>query len=325
MTYSVSDALVLKKIEDVLEMEGLVIDHPVTEENYDCFVAEYHLPNQEMSCCCIDAKGRCNQKHGHGFVVKVKDGYLSVIGHDCAKNKFSEKSNVRNDIITWKNNKAKRQKFNELYRYLDKKEKITVFLDEVSNFINSFVEWKDRMVADLGSEFLDMMKSRAKISKSVVLVEAVFVKMIGTKEQRQKTTHKVGMIRGIEIFDDSRVTEILEIAKKIRVALNSAESMVIAEKPNEKRLNELVAYLANYTFLEKTISDFKKDFYSYRKNDPMIFCYVCSSFSSRLKAVKKVLDAEGLPSSRQYQKNRISLMDKDLKEAVGGAKSIRIL
>lgn len=325
MTYSVSDALVLKKIEDVLKMEGLVIDHPVTEDNYDGFVSEYHLPNQEMSCCCIDAKGRCNQKHGHGFVVKVKEGCLSVIGNNCAKNKFSEKSNIRKGIIAWKNNKKKRNKFNELYRYLDKKEKIIVFLDEVSSFINSFIDWTDRLVADFGSEFLDMMKSRAKISKSAVDVEAVFVKVVDDEEQRQRTRHTIGRIRGIDIFDENRVAQILDLAKKIRIALNSAELIVEAEKPNEKRLNELVACLANYMFLEKILSDFKKNFEAYCKNDPKVFCYVSSSVATRLRAVKKVLEAEGMPSSRQNQKNRLSQMDREFKEAVGGAKSIRIL
>lgn len=56
----------------------------VTERDLSHFVGGYNLPKELYQRCGLCHGGKpCNQEHGHGFVVAIKDGLETQIGKDC--------------------------------------------------------------------------------------------------------------------------------------------------------------------------------------------------------------------------------------------------
>ena len=59
------------------------------------------LQSREKVFCCVEkAKGQLyKHEHGKGWVAKKTDGTLTIMGNDCANDKFGADSKIFQDII----------------------------------------------------------------------------------------------------------------------------------------------------------------------------------------------------------------------------------
>jgi hypothetical protein len=84
--------------EEISNLEGFLTENPLTQENYQQIIGWYDLPEQR-SCCVQRATGTlCARMHNHGWVARLRDGSVTILGGDCAKEKFGADSTVFKDI-----------------------------------------------------------------------------------------------------------------------------------------------------------------------------------------------------------------------------------
>jgi hypothetical protein len=84
--------------EEIADLPVFLRDNPLTQENYKQIVGWYRL--LEKRCCCVQrASGAlCATPHNHGWVARLRDGSITILGGDCAKEKFGADSTVFRDI-----------------------------------------------------------------------------------------------------------------------------------------------------------------------------------------------------------------------------------
>jgi hypothetical protein len=88
-----------KSIAEIEATERYVKDQPMGLDNYSRLEGWYQLEKEELRCCARKPSGGlCQTPHKRGWVARVLEGHLTVIGHYCAKNKFDTDSTIMRDI-----------------------------------------------------------------------------------------------------------------------------------------------------------------------------------------------------------------------------------
>lgn len=76
----------IRSLTDLLSLYEISADITLTKEQYGHPLRPYRLMKPEASCQYQKKGTRCSTMHQHGFVVALKDGSMTVIGHCCALN-----------------------------------------------------------------------------------------------------------------------------------------------------------------------------------------------------------------------------------------------
>ncbi|WP_423159408.1 hypothetical protein [Stenotrophomonas geniculata] len=88
-----------KSRDEVTAVPGFKEEQPISLETYRGLVGWYALEKKEMHCCSLRSTGTlCNTPHQKGWVAKVAGGALTIIGGDCAKQKYDADSIIMRDI-----------------------------------------------------------------------------------------------------------------------------------------------------------------------------------------------------------------------------------
>lgn len=302
----------MSSLEDVFNLDGFFDDNPVTEENYSVFIAEYNLSDQEAKCCFYYPDGKkCNQSHRHGFVVRLHDGTLSILGNNCATEKFAAQSEIHSHLSRWSNEKARRKKLGTFAEYVAKSDEMLEKLNEISEYLKQFRALKASLRQKIGVDFFSKMEARAKNQDPNVFVEASFVKRNNDGKVMEviKTKNKIGIIKGLKIFDIIFCNSIVVSADILKKCLSSAVKLSLEEKVNTKKINELVSSFSDYSLLLNDFEELKALVLSFQENNPMIYCYVSDKYSARLAAAAFCLDESGVRSSKNDQAKFIRVKD----------------
>lgn len=88
-----------KSRDEVVTLPGFKHEQPISLETYRGLVGWYSLEKKEMRCCSLRNSGAlCRTPHQTGWVARVADGALTIIGGDCAKQKYEADSIIMRDI-----------------------------------------------------------------------------------------------------------------------------------------------------------------------------------------------------------------------------------
>lgn len=88
-----------KSRDEVVTLPGFKDEQPISLETYRGLVGWYSLEKKEMRCCSLRSTGKlCRTPHQTGWVARVADGALTIIGGDCAKQKYDADSTIMRDI-----------------------------------------------------------------------------------------------------------------------------------------------------------------------------------------------------------------------------------
>lgn len=74
-------------------------EQPISAETYVGLVGWYAFEKEEMHCCSLKETGTlCRTPHKKGWIARVAEGGLTIIGGDCAKKKYDADSTIMRDI-----------------------------------------------------------------------------------------------------------------------------------------------------------------------------------------------------------------------------------
>lgn len=85
---------VFKSVDQIKAVGGFKPDNPVSIDQFSKFLGYYTL-KPALKCCVAEGRGLCGQTHNNGWVVALKNGTASIVGIDCAKNKFDSDDSFR--------------------------------------------------------------------------------------------------------------------------------------------------------------------------------------------------------------------------------------
>lgn len=101
-------------MDEITSLDEFKENNPVSKENYESILGDYHFDEKVKCCVQNENEGLCNTEHNWGFVAKLVDGTLSIIGNDCAKNKFGADAKFNLDRSRYINEKRRRDRYDQL-------------------------------------------------------------------------------------------------------------------------------------------------------------------------------------------------------------------
>lgn len=302
-------------------LEGFREENPVSESNYKELLGDYRLA-EKLRCCIQTKQGNlCHTKHNYGFVVRLKDDSASIIGNQCANDKFDAKSRVMQDRARFLN-AQNRQKA---------RERIAELLIDKELSVNAIQLAHDDLIAlegrlhELRARFGDpcwnqLTRMATGGGPGTVAVQGVR-KRIGKRDDGSTYTERsgfgisVGTIAGIGLLNTYRVRELKERLRSIKFAYGEAEKLTEDSKTTDiekhaSKLGDLPAAIQacnDFTALENTFmqSDWT----------PMLF--LVRTDSDRAKLGRVVLEQKGTPGGRDKAKQLIQALEQQLRTTHG--------
>lgn len=137
---------------DIEREPGFTPDAPIDVESYALLLGWYAFADEEMKCCVLKPSGTlCVQQHRRGWVARRKDQVVTVIGGDCAKDKFAAGSIALEDMRRAEREINRLEREARLQALLADRDARTAEIDEVYNQLRALMDRLDQLAQEIGS------------------------------------------------------------------------------------------------------------------------------------------------------------------------------
>ncbi|MFJ1472480.1 hypothetical protein [Massilia orientalis] len=180
-------------------------NNPLTQENYRQILGWYHFA--EKQCCCVQrASGTlCGTLHNHGWVAKLKDGTVTILGADCANDKFGADSTVFKDISLAMNARREKEREEKIRRLVEQSTHYEIQLRGAIARLRQARLQLDEFLNSIGHEFRRRIVNMAKTGNASVVIEGVKVRYEEKSGKRVPETsvikHTLGALEGLSAID----------------------------------------------------------------------------------------------------------------------------
>lgn len=275
-------------IAEIELLDGYATENPVTVSNYKRLLGPYHLSGEELACCIQRESGNlCRQAHLRGWVAALSDGSISVVGGDCAKEKFGVDSAISRDISVANNALSEIEIEARLRGLLDERDQK---LEEVTNTLTAVV-WLTRQVAELrslvGPAAFRALENLGRSGAGTVVVQgitpAVHDKDGELIREQTSIAVPVGTLAGIRVCSPSTLPTSADALRGLRKHYDAANLDALS---NRKLRRALTAALADQPRLIAAARQVIADGEAFLANDFMPVCFLVSDSASRERIAK---------------------------------------
>lgn len=262
----------ISEIDKVLARVKLESATPVTKDNFVSVIDEYKIHKGHLECLCAEGfKNVCKQKHKHGYIVKLKDNSLSLIGNRCAKLKFAEDSEIRKSIVLYKNQQKLKERLGKLYTYKQEAEKHIEHLEKLkeklkvlkSNTLNLYINIGDTVYNNLW---------RAPDNIKIIGTSSKHDKETNTKETI-KIEHTLGGLRGINILDDGIFDKPNRLIDRCIYGLKQLEKLSAYDETSSKNIKIFENNLEGFDDVETLVLEIESYWQEFISNDLVVFIF----------------------------------------------------
>lgn len=323
----------IKTFLSVAEIEqepGFIPNNPIDKENFWDISGDYAFPEEELRCCYRKENGNlCLEVHRHGYVAILKDQSKTVIGNNCAQEKFGVNSNFHQSRRRYENLKRQTAKLGRLAEFMAQRETIEAPLQGIRS---EAIALRDRLQAfnyELGPLNARQLTDMAKVNRSDVNIIAISVRDYvdeqgRPKQERTPISRKLGVLQGIELFRPDAINFILNGIQHVRLAFLRAESLGRStKKPRATEIDNLVATIANRARFAIAMDDLRRWDANFFANDFELLCYLTDDRVDRQRAAHMALRRRGKDGNKDQIKTFITQLDARYMQQFG-AKQLRI-
>lgn len=139
-----------RDMEEVERVPGYQPNHPVSNTNYQCILGYYRL-KEEVRCCRVNESGQvCREGHKFGYVVRLIDQSVTVVGNDCATTKFGAGAQIHSDANRMANEIERATRIERLGELLGNREQILRELTEAQARVDAMRTRAHAGIEELG-------------------------------------------------------------------------------------------------------------------------------------------------------------------------------
>ena len=144
-------------IADVEKEPGFSRGNAIHLASYRHLIGWYSFDKEELTCCVQKPSGLlCDRRHKSGWVASLKDDSVTIIGHNCAEDKFGADSTIFRDITRARNELDRLDDEARVRELLDQKESRVADLQQL---IASLLSLQQRL-GDRSRKFGDNVWNR---------------------------------------------------------------------------------------------------------------------------------------------------------------------
>lgn len=319
------DLVCFDNFEQIRELKGYRPDNPLTVENYSRILGWYQFPKRCACCVRRESGTLCRTLHNNGWVALLQDGSVTILGRNCANDKFGADSSVFKDISLAINSIKARQRADRLRNLLSKRDEFESRLTESSGKLLVARKRIDAFLAEIGPTFAKRILAMARAGHSAVMVDAVRVRHYEEDGQAKKESstfkHRLGNLDGVSVLNNHQYIQLSISISNIRQAFTAAAGMQSLTRRTQAalttRLEECEPVLQRAAVIEEQLERFFR-------NSHLLFCFITDERGERSKLARLAMRQVGVGGGRDQAKEWLLAQEQALIQQLG-VQTIRIL
>lgn len=306
--------------EEVYALESFSPENPLSKETFERFLGDYDFA-QPVECCVRNPNGKlCREPHKHGWVAQLKDGTSTLLGGNCATNKFGADSRIRTAMSAYRNEARRLEKLGRLAQLLQEKAEWTAQIENLLGRSNELYARIAAFLADLGDATQTRLRKMARVGSGQVLVDMVrfrpYIDEDGNpKRERTSTSTLIGVVRGLPVLVDETYRSVRTKLGNIRRAIGQAEAL--PESPKAATIEKLLAEIDSVGAVVMSLEDLARSEAVFWQNDWSLLWLLSHDRTEQNKAAKMHLQRMGHSHSRDAVKSWLGEQERRLKERYG--------
>ncbi|WP_285404888.1 hypothetical protein [Luteibacter sp. ME-Dv--P-043b] len=308
---------------EIEAMPGYRKDNPIDLSNYRKLIGYYGF-DAEVACCVRRESGTlCREGHRHGFVAELTDDSITIIGNNCAANRFAADSAISKDRRILENRKLQVRRFGRLVELLDTRGATESALSRVMEELRPLRQALDELHTALGGNVVCRLSDMARRSRPVITVTAITVRRYldergEPQTERRSVEQRIGVVAGVDLFHGDPIRAISENVHRLTAGFKEAATVVVSKKKTGSlTIDRLVALLGDSDRPARDLAQLRSTHAAFLGNDCRVLCYVTGERVDRYRLAQIALRQQALPDAREKAKALIAELDRGYKKAFG--------
>ncbi|MFZ6648469.1 hypothetical protein ACO0LO_22285 [Undibacterium sp. TJN25] len=303
-----------ESVEEIRDFKGYHEGNPLTTQSYRRLVGYYNLP-AKMHCCVEKSNGNlCKHEHGKGWVVEKQDGTCTLMGKDCANDKFGADPKLIKDILNYTNAIKRQAKLSKILAHLEKRSERMSALAELRSALEGLYARVHELLAEIGTQttkrLQDMYRSRSAEVTVIAVKYREHVEDGRMKKERSAFTHRLGLLNGLAIVSRESYTPIYIAVSNILAAFDAAEKL--SDQPKKGEVDALVGRLDDFEktmYQGNTLLAYEAQFMG---NNMELLCFLVDDRAERYKCARFAMHQSGVQGGKDNAKIWLSDREADL-------------
>lgn len=310
--------------EEIVGLPGYLPENPLTQENYKQILGWYRL-TEKRSCCVQRASGTlCATPHNHGWVARLQDGSITILGGNCAKEKFGADSTVFRDIGLAQNIKKAQEREKRVALLIAKGAYYEAQLQSWIIQLKTSHRGVDDFLCSTGEEFRSRIERMAKTGRADVVVEGEVVRHYEergrSKQEIRVIKHRLGSLDGLSAVSKPQFVTLIAEMERIKSAffeLREGAQMSRKQKAEMTAcLEQCEPVLTRGRLLNETAARFMA-------NSALLYCFVTADRSERARLARLAMKEAGVEGNKDQAKGWLADRENEIRIEMG-AERIRL-
>lgn len=307
-----------KGADEIRKEPGFREDNPIRIDNYSALLGWYKLSEEsdELACCVQRPNGSlCKTAHRHGWVARLADDSVTIVGSFCAKDKFGADAAIVTDI----------RRATRLLKETNEAERLQELLLQRDEILPWCIDAMAR-IAECGLQLEGILSSMAPARARLESMSRSGNGQIQVTGRRLAKRNKdgeviedtmdfpinVGRLRNVEACNPGRVSG-------LKAAVHGLWNWA-RRPPDElsrlpaKQAKQLSASFRDYPKLKRDLVDYQGLVAAFEQNDFSVLAYVVREFGDRAKVVRAASLRLPTPLGKDAAKAWVMHQDAELKD-----------
>jgi hypothetical protein len=301
--------------EEIRELATYKEGNPLTKQSYSRLLGYYNLP-VKLHCCLEKANGNlCKHEHGKGWVVEKLDGTCTLLGKDCANDKFGADPRLIKDILNYTNAIKRQARLTKVLVHLEKRVERTRALSELQSALDGLSSRVLDFLGQLGPRttrrLQDMYRSRSAEVVVTVVRYREYEERGQTRRERSTFQHRLGALNGLAVVSRESYTPVYVAISNILLAFDAASKL--SDRPKKGEVDALAGQLDDFERVMaqgRALLDCEAQF---KANNMEFFCFLVDDRAERYKCARLAMHQAGVPGGKDNAKVWLSNRELDLR------------
>ena len=314
------DALIEVKtyhsVAEISSIEGFRNENPINKENYDRIIGDYWF-DDEVKCCFEKTNGNlCNEGHKRGYVARLKDESVTIVGNVCARDKFGADAKIKADRSRYINEKRRLQRLETVKQLLSERNERLVAISEIRNDLRKISSDRDKFLEKVGPIINRKLIDMSRTGNTSVVITAVnlrkYIDEDGDSQVERRTTQAtIGHIEGVIIFNKihfDSIYSVLGVVERIYERVSS-----ISDDVKSSELDHISSQLGKLDLAKTQARNLSNAAHAFFNSDLSLLCFIVGDKSERYKAARVAMEQKDIFGGKERAKQWLNENEQILK------------
>lgn len=297
-----------ESLEEIRELPTYREANPLSKQAYSRILGYYNLP-EKLHCCLEKANGNlCKHEHGKGWVVEKLDGTCTLLGKDCANDKFGADSRLIKDIRNSENAIRRQARLQKVLAHLEKRQERMLALNQLRIGLEGLQSRMRDFLGQLGPQTTSRLQDIYRSRSSDVTITGVkyreYEEHGRTKRERSAIQHRLGTLNGLAVVARESYSPIYVAIRNIELAFDAASKL--SDQPKKGEVDALASRLDEFKRVMAQGQALLDCEIQFKSNNMELFCFLVNDRAERYKCARLAMHQAGVPGGKENAKAWLS-------------------